>query len=417
MAGSSMRRGVPAYAVTLAAVAGGLALLGIVYQAGVRPAWLERYHLVWRLKSDELANEAYARLLDGKKGEALRLFALALERDPASPYRWCDYGEALLAAGERERAGRAMERGMALGPAAAPVVMRGVNFAFRTGDEAGALRQGRRLLALAPEYEDTVFTAWERMGLPANAVLAAGLPDRRSGQAYMRRMLGKRDFDAAAGAWAWLRGQHFADDKLADAYAGALVAGHRYAEAWQGWTAYAAAREPGYPERNAIFNGSFEREAAGAVFDWRMDACEGAAAARVADRAAEGKESLRLVFDGSSNVRYGHVSQRAVLAPGAYRLEARVRTEEITTDEGIGLRVADAENATLLDARTERLTGTHEWTLLAVSFSVRAGTRLVEVRVVRDASLKFDNKLGGTAWVDGVVLRAGAGKAGAPGGR
>jgi hypothetical protein len=40
-----------------------------------------------------------------------------------------------------------------------------------------------------------------------------------------------------------------------------------------------------------------------------------------------------------------------------------------------------------------------------VGFEVRPATRVVEVRVVRTPSLKFDNKLGGTVWIDGLVLR------------
>ena len=121
--------------------------------------------------------------------------------------------------------------------------------------------------------------------------------------------------------------------------------------------------------------------------------------------AAEGKASLRLSFDHTGNLSDSGISQQMVLSPGAYRFEARMRTREITTDEGLGFRLVDPENTRLLDARTGSLSGTHNWKLLSVGFEVRPATRVVEVRVVRTPSLKFDNKLGGTVWIDGLVLR------------
>jgi hypothetical protein len=399
-----MPRPLAVYGTALAAVAGGLALAGILFEAGVRPPWLDRFNLEWRLGSDELASAAYRRLAEGNPRESLRLFELALRRDPASPYRWCDYSEALLAAGDRERAARAMLRGVELGPAVAPILMRAVNFARRVGDGAGALRDGRRLLAIAPDYDDAVFTAWDRMGLPAGAELASGLPDRRSAQSYLRHRVERPDLAQASEAWTWLRSKGYVDDRLADEYAGALLKRHEYAAAWQAWTSCAGAREPGYPGRNAIFNPGFEREPAGAVFDWRIEPSPGVAAARDSSTAAEGHASLRIGFDHTVNLGDCGVSQRVVLAPGAYRFEARMKTEAITTDEGLGFRLFDPENPARLDARTARLTATHDWTALWADFEVRASTRVIEIRVARTPSLRFDDKLGGTAWIDGLVL-------------
>jgi len=400
-----MPRPLAVYGMALAAVAGGLALAGVLYEAGARPPWLEHFSLEWRLGSDELASVAYRRLAEGNSRGSLRLFDLALRRDPASPYRWCDYSEALLAAGDKERATRAMVRGIELGPAVAPILMRAVNFARRVGDGGGALRHGRQLLAIAPDYDDAIFTAWDRMELPVGAVLASGLPDRRSAQSYLWHAMDGPDLAQASQVWLWFESRGYVDDALADEYARALLRRQEYAAAWQAWTLYAAARAPGYPGENAIFNAGFEREPTGAVFDWRIEASPGVTVARDFGIAAEGKASLRLSFDHTGNLSDSGISQQMVLSPGAYRFEARMRTREITTDEGLGFRLVDPENTRLLDARTGSLSGTHNWKLLSVGFEVRPATRVVEVRVVRTPSLKFDNKLGGTVWIDGLVLR------------
>ncbi len=392
-----MRKPLAVYGIALAAVAGGLALPGVLYEAGVRPGWMERFNLRWRLGSDELASLAYRR-------ESLQLFELALRRDPASPYRWCDYGEALLASGDAAGARRAMARGLELGPAIGPILMRQVNFARRVDDAGTALRIGNRLLALVPDYDDAVFTTRDRMEIPTAQALDSGLPDRRAAQSYLRHTVEGLNLPRAADAWAWLLRKGYVDDALADYYADGLVRRDRAAAAWQAWTSYAGAREPGYPERNAIFNPGFEREPAGAMFDWRIDTSPGVAVVRDLGVAAEGKASLRLSFDGTENVSDCGVSQRMVLRPGAYSFEGRMKTRELTTDEGAGFRILDPENPSRLDARTARLTGTHDWTVLQVSFEVRPATRLVEVRVVRTPSMKFDDKVAGTAWIDGLVL-------------
>lgn len=103
---------------------------------------------------------------------------------------------------------------------------------------------------------------------------------------------------------------------------------------------------------------------------------------------------------------YNHVSQREVVKPGTYRFEAEMRASEITTDQGVGFRIVDAEDGRRLDVRTERLRGTTDWRRVELRFRTPERTKLVEIQVVREPSLKFDNKISGTVWIDEVVLAA-----------
>jgi hypothetical protein len=68
------------------------------------------------------------------------------------------------------------------------------------------------------------------------------------------------------------------------------------------------------------------------------------------------------------------------------------------------VRVFDVEAPGRLDVRTEELTGTNEWRLLDLTFTAGPGTKLIEVQLSREPSLKFDNKIRGTLWLDGVRL-------------
>jgi hypothetical protein len=82
-----------------------------------------------------------------------------------------------------------------------------------------------------------------------------------------------------------------------------------------------------------------------------------------------------------------------------------MRTEGVTTVEGARIRIRDVDAPERLDPSTENLTGTHEWTTVSTDFRVPEGTHLVEIRVVRNPTWKFDSKVRGRVWVDGVALR------------
>jgi tetratricopeptide (TPR) repeat protein len=389
----------------LTAVAGAIALTGVLYQCGFRPAWAKQFYFKWLLPNTELAEQAYERLLAGKTAEGRALFEMALDRDPASPFRWCEYGEALLNAGDRTRARECLLRGAALGPYVAPVQMRAVNFAYRTGDGDWALRAGIHLLGLVDAYDDAVFTVWDRMELHAARVVRAGLPDRRSAQSYLRHLMANGSGQDAASVWAWLPERSYADDRLADEYAAFLLRRRGCEAAVEAWAGYAGAQDDGYRAQTVVFNGSFEHEPMGTTFDWRTDPAEGAQVERDPGNAVAGRWSLSLRFDHTENVAFAHVWEQVCVEPGTYRFEARMRTEGITTDQGVGFRVFDPQAPQRVDVTTERLLGTHPWTALGALLTVGPATRLLEIRVVRAPSLKFDNKLGGTAWIDAVALR------------
>lgn len=100
----------------LGMVAGVLALVSVSYDSGFAKPVLESFYYRWLASSEAGAERAYRELLSGNSDRAVELFRDLAERDRESPYRWCDYGEALLAAGKREEARNCMLRAAELGP-------------------------------------------------------------------------------------------------------------------------------------------------------------------------------------------------------------------------------------------------------------------------------------------------------------
>ncbi|MGA2601384.1 MAG: hypothetical protein ABSH09_30840, partial [Bryobacteraceae bacterium] len=65
----------------------------------------------------------------------------------------------------------------------------------------------------------------------------------------------------------------------------------------------------------------------------------------------------------------------------------------------------DPEDSSNLNARTEQFIGTTAgWTRVEQIVRVPSATKLIEVQVIREPTLKFDNRVSGTAWIDTVSL-------------
>lgn len=325
----------------------------------------------------------------------------ALWNDAASPYRWARNGEALQEAGDIEGARRCFRRALELAPRLPQIWMRAANFYLFLDEPAEMARCGARVLKMVPDYDEIIFSYFDRLALDTGLVLSR-LEDSRAGQSYLRHLVATRNLSAARPAWAWLAERGWADDRIASDYVDFLLREGEPRPAVAAWAAYLGSRAKGYPASEALFNGSFYNEPSGCAFDWRITPVEGVEAVREAG-------ALRLRFLGSANVAYDHAVQAAYVSPGVYRLSASVRTENLTTNEGIALRVYDAESPGRLDARTGALLGTNDWTQVTQKVVVPPGTRLLMVRIVRNASLKFDNQIGGTAWISGVSLAASPG--------
>jgi hypothetical protein len=108
---------------------------------------------------------------------------------------------------------------------------------------------------------------------------------------------------------------------------------------------------------------------------------------------------LKITFQGKQNIDFHEVSEKTTLPAGKWNLRAMIRTDNLTTDQGVRLGVSGKN----LDAITEALNGTHGWTAVQQNFELKEPS-IVRVAVVRQASRRFDNKISGTAWIDSVEL-------------
>ena len=330
----------------------------------------------------------------------------ALRGDVAAPNRWCDLGEALLKTGRVNQARYSIQTAVALGPYIPPILRRATSFYFSLHDNKLALEQSARVLDKTDSYDDLIFQSYRANQVPVSEILSNGLlGGRRASQAYLRYLIGIEHVDEAATVWNWELSHNFGDERLAREYVNFLFADQLYEKAAQAWALFLDGRSDGYLQSNWMFNGDFETEPTRMAFDWTIENLgEDVQIVRDGSVAHTGKYSLRVRFGGKENVNYRQTWERAFVRPGNYRFEAFIRTQDITTDRGIGFHIVDSENQSHLDVKTGQLIGTNDWTKIEQPIHVPEGAKLLTILIIREPSLKFDNQIGGTAWIDSLRL-------------
>jgi len=330
----------------------------------------------------------------------------SVRRYPSSADRWAALGKAMWKLGQIEPARQCFSNAIALGPNRMGTLYMFADFYHSRGQDDLALKQTFLALHGTKELDEAFFKWFTQNKIPLSKVVAAGLPpDAAVFQSYLRYMLNSKDMESAEQIWTAAMQRGYLDDKSAREYVGFLIGQNQFDSATRAWAAYLGDRKNGYLESNWLWNGDFESDQSESPpeLNWRLGG-NGVEVARDADVKHSGAYSLRIRFDGKENLTNAQVEQRAYPMPGRYRLEAYLKSEELTTDQGISLRIFDATGASRLDSRTEPLLGTHDWTKVSLNLCVPSNIKSLFVGVVRQPSLKFDNLIKGTLWLDSVNL-------------
>lgn len=351
-----------------------------------------------------LADEGYRRLwagaMNGPQG-AVAAFQQALISDPAFPYRWSDLGQALAAAGQTAQAQYCFNRAVERSPEAPQMAFRAASFYFGSGQTDAGLRLGAKILHQIPDYDDMIFGSYLRFaasGPSWDIGIGAGnmgnSSNARAAESFFRFLLSRDDLAAGTLGWGWLEAHELASRTLARAWVEWLLARNHPAQALAVWRQHIG-------PTSGVFNPGFETATEGDGFDWQVQPSPGVKVTPDDTVRHSGTRSLRLEFAALDNLDYHHLSQRVFLQPGRYELSAWIKTESLSTDEGLAWKISGAAT----EVRTPAVTGTHSWTRVAAVLNVPSPARVVTVQMVRKPSWHFDNQPRGTVWTDDLELR------------
>lgn len=344
--------------------------------------------------------------LGDPKGE-LEDFKRAIRLSPASAYRWADLGEAEYKSGDSAQAEYAFSQALKAGPRSPVILVRAANLEFALGHDQAVVGYLKAILSDPAfwQYYDTAFLTFSRLGVPVDQILQNGVPATTPALSRLLMFwtrVGKAD--EAVATWNWAQQHASVDGESMYDFFEFLIHADQSSKAQELWKRYGQKHQPGYRVDNWIYNPGFESSLLQSPFDWRIDQRKDADSARVQDVVHQGAWSLRIRFNGESNIDYQQTYQDMVLDPGTYKFSAMVKTDQVTTDQGISFHIFDMPTQAKLNVWTGNLVGTNDWTKVEQTFVVPAGIRVMRVTLARSPSIKFDNKIGGTTWIDEVRL-------------
>jgi len=342
---------------------------------------------------------------------AIQNYRHSLSVNPRSANAWLELAAVYESEGDLPNARDAFLQAERAYPASAAVSWRFGNFLLRQDDIPQAFAEIRRAVYADPRRSAEAFSRCWRVAPEVHAILDTVLPPDRDGYLAVIRELGVNDqFSAALTVWHRLVAIH-PPFELPDAipFADRLIERRQIGDARRVWED--ALRLSNTPQDldlpdSVLWDGGFETGVTGGAFAWRFPTSSGGVrSAFDARQKHSGKHSLRLSFDGRHNVNLDGICTNVEVRPDtSYRLSAWLRTQTLTTDEGVRLRIywyVDAHGGTV---ESSDVGGTRPWTLLEMPWTSGNDVRYARVCVVRKPSAKFDSQIQGTAWIDDVAL-------------
>jgi tetratricopeptide (TPR) repeat protein len=346
---------------------------------------------------------------NGDLNKAIELLSRAAALDPRSAGYAMSLAGAYETAGQIQKARESYLAALEDYPLSPETHWRYGSFLLRQGDAKQAFAEINRAVhgdrALIPLAVSRVWLETRDVQPLLTTVLPS---DVESHQSALEWFCAAKEPEAALAVWKRMIGLHQTIPiKNSFPLEEILLSANRGDEARQVWKEALAAsgnRNETGPNGSLVFNGGFESDPANGGLDWHVIPMPGVTIDSDSSAPHSGGRALRLKFDGTQNVALQAVWQVVPVEPlHRYRFEGYMRTSGITTDSGVRLAIwfmGSKQEPIILDNNT----GDHPWVAQTAEFFTFPDVHEIKIMVFRPTSQKFDNKLGGTAWVDDVSL-------------
>ena len=393
----SIRNAYAAYAAGLQTVAG--------YERATRlePADPRNWYLLGRFWQYDLE--------DADASRAIRAYRSALELNPGSSDIWLDLATVYESEGDLAAARSAFRQAKKVYPLSAEVSWRYGNILLRQGELESASTEMHLAVQADPKRAAEAFSRSLRAGSNFENTLDRILPPIT--EAYVdviSDQAADRHTGNALKVWDRLASLH-PRINLRDSFSlvDALMAEKRIAEAGRVWdqaVLFAGLADLQGPSGSVLWDGGFESGVSGGGFSWSFP--EISRSVQVGTNVEEkhsGNRSLRLAFDGKSNVNFSGVCHFVPVRPSSrYHFSGWVRTKMLTTDQGIRFQLHSLGTQDASTVSSPDVHGTQPWTPIDLPWSSGKNVQEMQVCVVRTPSEEADSRIQGIAWVDDVAL-------------
>jgi tetratricopeptide (TPR) repeat protein len=338
-------------------------------------------------------------LRDLKKAKDFYIEAIHL--NPVKAEYWIDLAKIENALDNPIYADRAINRALSLKPAGLNVHWETANFRLKMGEVNKALSSFKYIAYNYPTERRKVYPLlWLATKGDLNVIMKEAIPeDIESRVDYLWYLIGREQKREAKKVWYSIVSNNL-HPPVRLRYINNLIAWGDIEDAIKEWKYL---KRIDNVQKNLVWNASFEEnETLNNGFDWRIGKVRGSEITIDNGKAKEGKHSLKIEFNGEENVNFYHLSQVVPLEPERrYVLSTSVRSSEITTTNGIKIDFSGLYGCKFYKA-TEMITGTNPWKELTLEIETPENCKAGRVRVRREESSKFNNRISGTVWIDDV---------------
>jgi tetratricopeptide (TPR) repeat protein len=350
-------------------------------------------------------------LEDPDAQRAIRAYQTALTLNPHSADTWLDLGTEYESEGDLADAQNALLQAKRVYPHSPEVSWRYGNFLLRKGQFDAAFEEIKRAVEVDPKRGAAAFLLCKRVEPDVNAVLDRVLPNSQDAYLSVLSVLTEQQqTDQALVVWSRLAALH-PHFPLRESFPFIEVLIHKLQmlqaqRVWDQALAIAGVSRPPDPPNSLVWDGGFESNLSGGGFTWRYPAFIGGVQVTLDSKEKHsGSHSLRLTFNGLSNVNFSDVCQYVSVRPSTtYRFSAWVRTDKVSTDQGVRFALHAIGNSVNSISRTDDVRGTQPWTQISMPWNAEKDVSELKLCVTRLPGEKFDSKILGFAWIDDVDL-------------
>lgn len=340
--------------------------------------------------------------------KAAEFYSRSLKLNPLQAGVWIDLSKTLhQTEGKTEEAEYALERALKLSPRNTELMWETGTSWLIHGNTEKAVSVLRQYLLFRPDKHIAVYDLCYKLGLTNNYLLEKLVPGSYEFRAkYLTYLMRTKRVDEAVEVWNSLDQQKIEKD-IFISYVNFLIRNSMYEQAtsvWKEITPKIAGLE-GTDETFQLWNPGFENEMLNGGFDWTINETEGVDVYIDDIIHITGNRSLGVTFDGKHNPGIAIARQVVMVMPSSqYKLRSYIKTEGLTTRNGMLMNV-QGYNCKGLGKNSEVVTGTTFWREVTIDFKAPPQCNAVLISFIRKKSSKFDNKIEGTAWIDGIKLK------------
>ncbi|HMD07059.1 MAG TPA: tetratricopeptide repeat protein [Candidatus Acidoferrum sp.] len=350
-------------------------------------------------------------LEDPDAQRAIRNYQTSLFFDPHSADTWLDLGTAYESEGDIAAARNAFVQAKRVYSLSPEVSWRYGNFLLRRGELDAAFAEIRHAVDADPKRGAAAFALCMRFEPDVNSVLERVLPHSKDAYLNVISALAEQGkTDQSLAVWSSLPALH-PQLQLSDSYPllELLLHKRQMSDAQRVWDQallFSGVSHPPAPPGSLIWDGGFESDVVGGGFTWRYSSFMGGVVVTLDTKEKHsGKRSLRLTFNGLSNVNFNDVCQYIPVQPStSYLFSAWVQTRSLSTDQGVRFGLHSIGDSSSSVAWTDDVEGTQPWTKVELPWTSGKDVRELQLCVSRNPSAKFDSKIRGSAWIDDVAL-------------